>query len=201
MPNQSQGGKSMECQASDNLSPEAHQKRTLSRRQLLKALVASGSAVTAASFLPCQWQKPVVNVGVLPAHAQISPTPTPTETPTPTPVPFIIVTCSARNITGAGTIRATDTIETYADIEPARAGIEMKQTITLHQAGHPDDGVVRVHTDLTYDNGRFTSPDFDISVLNNHALISPGAGRLTVLWEFIDSRGTGTCSRDIEIAP
>ena len=191
----------MECRANDNLSREAQEKRTLSRRQLLKALVASGSAVTAASFLPCQWRKPVINVGVLPVHAQISPVPTDTPTPTPTPIPFIIVTCSARNITGAGTIRATDTIETYADIEPAVAGIEMKQTITLHQAGHPDDGVVREDTGFTDANGRFTSPNFDISVLNNHAPISPGAGRLTVLWEFIDPRGTGTCSRDIEIAP
>ncbi len=189
----------MECQANDNLSPEAHQKRTLSRRQLLKALVASGSAVTVASFLPCQWEKPIVHVGVLPVHAQISPTPAPTAVPTPTPIPFLIITCSARNITGAGEIRATDTIETYADIEPIMAGIEMQQTITLHQPGHPDDGVVRVDTGLTDATGRFTSPNFDISFLNNHAPISPGVDRLTVLWEFIDPRGTGNCRRGIQI--
>jgi len=46
----------------------------LSRRQLLKALAASGGAVTAASLLPGRWAKPVVHVGCLPAFAQTSPT-------------------------------------------------------------------------------------------------------------------------------
>lgn len=44
------------------------------RRKLLKALAATGGAVTATSLLPDKWAKPVVDVGVLPAHAQVSPT-------------------------------------------------------------------------------------------------------------------------------
>lgn len=44
--------------------------KTLGRRELLKALAATGSAVVASSMLPNQWTKPVIEAGVLPAHAQ-----------------------------------------------------------------------------------------------------------------------------------
>ena len=46
---------------------------SLSRRRLLKALIAAGGATAAATMLPGKWSKPLVEVGVLPAHAQISP--------------------------------------------------------------------------------------------------------------------------------
>lgn len=46
--------------------------QTTSRRELLKALAATGG-VMALSNLPGKWVKPVVEVGVLPAHAMISP--------------------------------------------------------------------------------------------------------------------------------
>lgn len=52
-----------------NLSPEREDK-TLTRRELLKALTAAGGAMTLGAFLPDRWTKPVVGVGVLPAHAQ-----------------------------------------------------------------------------------------------------------------------------------
>lgn len=45
---------------------------TLGRRELLKALAATGGAVTAASLLPGAWTKPVIEAGVLPAHAAVS---------------------------------------------------------------------------------------------------------------------------------
>ena len=47
-------------------------KNIISRRQLLKNTIAAGTALTAASFLPAHWFKPVVMAGVLPAHAQTS---------------------------------------------------------------------------------------------------------------------------------
>jgi len=65
-----------------NLSDET----MVSRRKLLKALAATSGAVVASQILPGQWMKPVIESGVLPAHAQGSPT----RTPTPfyaTPVP------------------------------------------------------------------------------------------------------------------
>jgi len=60
-------------------------KETLSRRQLLKALAATGGAVSASALLPGKWAKPVVEVGLLPAHAQVTPTPTRAPQPVCTP--------------------------------------------------------------------------------------------------------------------
>jgi hypothetical protein len=48
-----------------------NQPEQISRRRLLKALAAAGGAI-AASLLPGEWAKPVVEVGVLPAHAQVT---------------------------------------------------------------------------------------------------------------------------------
>ncbi len=47
-------------------------KQALNRREVLKALAAIGGAAAASSFLPEKWVKPVVEMGVLPAHAQSS---------------------------------------------------------------------------------------------------------------------------------
>ncbi len=43
---------------------------SVSRRELLKVLAASGGGLIAAAFLPKRWLKPVIEAGVLPAHAQ-----------------------------------------------------------------------------------------------------------------------------------
>ena len=53
----------------------------LSRRELLKVLAASGGALAAAAFLPGKWSKPLVQAGVLPAHAQATPEPEPPSCP------------------------------------------------------------------------------------------------------------------------
>ena len=45
----------------------------LGRRDLLKALAATSGAVAAASVLPGRWTQPIIESGVLPAHAQGSP--------------------------------------------------------------------------------------------------------------------------------
>jgi hypothetical protein len=44
----------------------------ITRRQLLKALLAAGGGLTASAMLPAKWLKPVVKSGVLPVHAQSS---------------------------------------------------------------------------------------------------------------------------------
>jgi hypothetical protein len=44
----------------------------IARRTLLKTILAGSGSIVAASFLPGRWLKPVVRMGVLPAHAQSS---------------------------------------------------------------------------------------------------------------------------------
>ncbi len=54
---------------------------TIHRRELIKLLGASGVAVSTAAFFQSGWIKPVVKVGVLPAHAQASEEPPPITSP------------------------------------------------------------------------------------------------------------------------
>lgn len=51
---------------------DSFETKTLGRRDLLKALAATGGAITAATILPGKWTKPVIEAGVLPAHAASS---------------------------------------------------------------------------------------------------------------------------------
>lgn len=46
--------------------------KKLNRREVIKTLAAGGGALAAAAFLPSKWSKPVIQAGVLPAHAQAS---------------------------------------------------------------------------------------------------------------------------------
>lgn len=57
----------------DSVQAESNEAKDISRRQLLKVL-AVGSAVAAVSLVPGKWKTPVVKSGVLPAHAQVTPT-------------------------------------------------------------------------------------------------------------------------------
>jgi hypothetical protein len=65
----------------------------VARRRLLKILVAAGSVFTASSVLPAKWIRPIIEVGMLPSHAQASDIPRPlcytatvtSRTPTVTP--------------------------------------------------------------------------------------------------------------------
>jgi len=59
--------------------------RRIGRRQLLRTLAASSGVVAASALVPGKWSKPLVEVGLLPAHAQVTPAPTMTRTPTATP--------------------------------------------------------------------------------------------------------------------
>jgi len=55
-------------------SSQECQVQSLKRRELLKVLTSGGVALAAASFFPAKWLKPVIEAGVLPAHAQATPT-------------------------------------------------------------------------------------------------------------------------------
>jgi len=45
----------------------------ITRRRLLKTLGITAGTVAASAMIPGKWIKPIVDVGVLPAHAQLSP--------------------------------------------------------------------------------------------------------------------------------
>jgi Mg-chelatase subunit ChlD len=63
----------------------------MGRRKLLKALAAGGGAIAVTAIVPGKWAKPVIEAGLLPAHAQASPTAVPTAAyPTPFPCSQII---------------------------------------------------------------------------------------------------------------
>ncbi len=53
-------------------NPESNTQQKLSRREVLKTIIAGSGALAATAFLPSRWIKPVVEAGVLPAHAQSS---------------------------------------------------------------------------------------------------------------------------------
>jgi hypothetical protein len=164
---------------------EQQETKGLTRRQALKILAAT-TGVTALSSLPSKWAKPILKVGVLPAHAQTS------------PAQHIIVFCSANNVQGGGVIGPTDTITMQTGISPASTGISIRRTITLNEAAHPQNGVIDVVIGLTDAAGEFTGPDFDLSTISPE--ISPGIDRISILWEFVNpAEGTGTCQRNIEI--
>lgn len=66
----------MNNQDHQHASPEetgADGRKTVSRRQLLKAISAAGGAVAATTLLPNEWTPPIVETGALPIHAQASP--------------------------------------------------------------------------------------------------------------------------------
>ncbi len=82
------------------MSDNDEARRNLSRRQALKFLTAVTGA-TALSQLPNKWSKPLLKVGVLPAHAQTSPVPTATATSTPTSTPTATATATPTLIQGS----------------------------------------------------------------------------------------------------
>jgi hypothetical protein len=71
-------------------SVEERREREVARRRLLKVLVAAGGVFTASSVLPGRWIRPLVEVGILPSHAQASATPSHTPSATPTYTPTIM---------------------------------------------------------------------------------------------------------------
>ena len=93
----------MEDQTRNSPNEEPSSDENLGRRQLLKALAATTGAIAASSMLPGEWAKPVVEAGVLPAHAQVTP-PSP---PTPETLRYSVLCDSTP---GGGDIGLTDFI-------------------------------------------------------------------------------------------
>lgn len=176
---------------------------SLTRRQLLKALLAAGGAAT-VSMLPSRWVKPVVDVGVLPAHAQVSATPTlpPDLTPTATiQAPYAINSLTFYNPdTNTAFFHPGDPIATYATVMPAAPNLALYARITLQQPSHYQNGVVAEGTRLTDVNGRSALFEFDTSILFYPP--DPGAQRYRIDWGFTNpSDGWNSLTGYVDILP
>jgi len=178
----------MEQSTSHVESPEQAPEKTLGRRELLKALAAAGGAVTASSLLPGEWAKPVVEVGVLPAHAQVSER-------RERPGLLSITTCSTAPIPPEEVIFGDSTVHTFAVISATRSGVQLRRTMT---ALLPTPAVINTITGSTV-NGTWTPPDFALPNLTT----DPAGGEfLTVLWEFVDPDvGVNTCVNHVFSPP
>lgn len=105
----------------NSVLPEKSSETTLGRRELLKALAATGGAVTAASLVPGEWAKPVIEAGLLPAHAQAS----------PVPVNFTLAVLRSNpgsnigNVTTTGNGPAPCQIEIEVQMTPVREGVNI----------------------------------------------------------------------------
>lgn len=53
-------------------SPETPPLSDVGRRKLLKVIVATSGAAAASLLLPDKWTKPIIDLGTVPAHAQMS---------------------------------------------------------------------------------------------------------------------------------
>lgn len=112
----------------NSVLPEKSAKTTLARRQLLKALAATGGAATAASLLPGEWVKPVIEAGLLPAHAQAS------------PVNFSLAVINSNPGSNIGNVITTANgvgaceIEIEVKMTPPREGVDIRLEVV-----NPDD--------------------------------------------------------------
>lgn len=158
----------------------------LGRRRVLKAALATGGAV-ATLLLPERWVKPVVQMGILPAHAQISPRPTPTPNPTvaPTQTPTATPTATATQpLLPYRFLRCEifdggwGIVESCATIDPPDAGIELSALLYV-------DGDERECF------GDLVTDDTGIACCNNE--VYSGA-QVYCVWSFVNPEdGDTTC--------
>ncbi len=93
----------------------------LSGREVLKALAAIGGAAAASALLPEAWIKPVVEAGVVPAHAQAS----------IFKPPFRFTGCSDAHALWITEPEPTLAIENMAIISSASVGVSLKFSFVL----------------------------------------------------------------------
>jgi hypothetical protein len=167
---------------------------SLGRRELLKALAAGSGVIAASTMIPGQWVKPVIEAGLLPVHAQASPTPTvtpiPTVTPTPTatlPPPIVYsLSCTANPTSGNTTFVVDITVTVSATGGASVNNIEVQfiaETVSPGQATSPVTG-------FTDGSGVVNLGNFELcpSTL-------PSQGGYQIVVSFVDQAtyGTDTC--------
>lgn len=165
--------------------------KKISRRQVIKLLTASAGAATMAN-LPNKWVKPVLNAGVLPAHAQNSSLPLYTFSNGS----VFIVNNQPNDIPDEPVYPYMD-LGSSVTISPVIAGVQIRRTITVVDTVHPlSPNVVTGYTDTS---GTFRGPDISLEDWDS---VEPGvSGRdINFLWEFVDpSDGTDTWSETVSV--
>lgn len=152
------------------MEQETQHEGAISRRQALKVLAAAGGAIAASTLIPSRWSKPVVEAGVLPAHAQQM-----------SPITITFYDCLARDVqTGQGQTYPDGILETWSYISPIHTDILLQRTVRLNSAS----GTVLLATTGYADaTGLFHPPDID--VFNQLGLL-PGGSVLYIIWETAD---------------
>jgi len=92
-------------------------KRPIRRREALKVLAAAGVGLASSTLLPGKWDKPAMQVGVLPAHAQAS------------QITFYTIADSSEN--AYWTQQEDYLLDLIVYISPADSGVAMKATLWL----------------------------------------------------------------------
>jgi hypothetical protein len=111
-------------------SAEEQREREVARRRLLKTLVAAGGVFTASSVLPAKWLRPLVEMGMLPSHAQASGTPRPLcYTATPSHTPSVSPTCYTPTIMSPTLPLPSDTPTLSSTATPALAPPQARQQL------------------------------------------------------------------------
>lgn len=169
------------------MEQETQQEGTISRRQALKVLAAAGGAIAASTMIPNRWGKPVVEAGILPAHAQqLSPTPT---------ITITFFDCLARDVqTGQGQTYPDGILETWSYISPIHTDILLQRTVRLNG----ESGTVLLETTGYADaTGLFHPPDID--VFAQLGLLN-GGDVLYIVWETDDPEiESNTCINTVLI--
>ncbi len=142
----------------------------ISRRQLLKALVATGGAITASTVLSGKWSKPLVEVGLLPAHAQVSQPPV-----------ITFYQCSAFDIqTELAIVTPESIVETSTLISPIHTDVLLQRTLRLNAT---NGAILDETTGYADAAGLFSPPN--IVILDFIASLQD-EDTLYIIWEVAD---------------
>lgn len=127
-------------------SAEEQREREAARRRLLKVLVAAGGVFAASSVLPAKWLRPLVEMGMLPSHAQASDIPRPLcYTATPSHTPSVPPTCYTPTIMSPTLPLPSDTPTLSSTPTPAPAPPQARQQLLerLLSEGHFPEEIAR----------------------------------------------------------
>jgi hypothetical protein len=165
-------------------APSAH---ILSRREVLKALGIIGGATAASALLPEKWVKPVVEAGVVPAHAQSSVCNT----------PMRLIGCSDGQALWIPEPELSLAVESLGIVSPPCVGVPLSFSFVLK-----DNTGVTVYSSgpHLFLTSNFGDADANVRVPFNHMTGIPYA--FFAHWDFVDpSEGQMTCDWRYGVPP